>query len=92
MGAPVDDSVVDNAASPQATEITETGDIKEEFRSPISVSPTKRISSLLTDQVPLSPRVIVSSLVFKSGSGEVIFTKPLINENSEESDVDSDTA
>ena len=83
-------SVVHDATDTQPIEITKTrgASMKEESHPPLSVSASKRRS--LSDQVPLSPRVIASSLGFGSGFGSGKVTKLLIKENDEESDADSD--
>ena len=90
-GAPVSDSVVRNTTGAQAirSTITRGASMNEESHPSLSVSPTKRKS--LSDQVPLSPKTIVSSFGFGSGFGSGNATKPLIKENhGEESDADSD--
>jgi len=86
--ASVSGSVVHDTTDSQAIEITTTGgaSMKEESHPPLSVSPSKRKS--LSDQMPPSPRVI-ASLGIGSGSG-FGSTNPLIKENDEESDPDSD--
>ena len=83
-------SGVHDTTNSQPIEIPKTrgASMKEESHPPLPVSPSKRRS--LSDQVPLSPRAIASSLGIGSGFGYGKVASPLIKENDEESGADSD--
>lgn len=87
-GDPVSNSAVHNTTDPQAMK-NRSASMKEESHPSLSVSPTKGRS--LSDQIPLSPKTIVSTLGFVAGFVSGYATKPLIKEDAgEESDADSD--